>query len=68
MPYCKSGRHFWSTDEDASKCCNGYVRLWSTQEGPRWVPEEGADEVEEEPQERGPLAHMSPVVRRLLYE
>jgi hypothetical protein len=26
MPYCKSGKHFWISETDAKKCCNGYKR------------------------------------------
>ncbi len=26
MPFCKSGKHYWTDLEDAQKCCNGYVR------------------------------------------
>lgn len=25
--FCKSGKHFWSRAEDASRCCNGYKRI-----------------------------------------
>lgn len=24
---CKSGRHVWTRQEDAAKCCNGYRRV-----------------------------------------
>lgn len=27
MPKCKSGNHFWLNQEDADKCCNGFVRI-----------------------------------------
>ena len=27
MPYCTTGRHFWTQAEDAEKCCHGYRRI-----------------------------------------
>jgi hypothetical protein len=27
MPYCKTRKHFWTTQEDAEKCCNGFKRV-----------------------------------------
>lgn len=27
MAYCKTGRHLWTNDEDARRCCNGYRRV-----------------------------------------
>lgn len=27
MHKCKSGKHVWTTQADADKCCNGYVRV-----------------------------------------
>ena len=25
---CRSGNHLYFTDEDAEKCCNGWIRVW----------------------------------------
>ena len=25
--YCVSGRHYWLTEDDRQKCCNGYRRV-----------------------------------------
>jgi hypothetical protein len=40
MPYCKSGRHFWTQLEDSKRCCNGFKRVVFDQNRYGWEPVE----------------------------
>lgn len=32
MPkYCKSGKHYWLNEESREKCCNGYIKILTTE-------------------------------------
>lgn len=35
---CKSGRHEWTDERDAAKCCNGWRRVLAI--GPQLLPED----------------------------
>lgn len=34
--YCKSGKHYWLSDDSARKCCNGFKRVLDVKPGGRY--------------------------------